>query len=480
MKNYLLCLFALVLFCAVSEGKENNVEPQQDRRRIVILYTNDEHGWMEKSDYSDGCAAMMGLWRQREGYTEDGPFLILSGGDNWTGPAISTWFKGQSMVEVMNAMDYSASAIGNHEFDFTTEILKARIKQANFEYLSANIREKGSTRIPDFVIPYIIRVVNGIKIGIIGLTTTSTPWSTFPDYVKDYDFINYDTALREIIPDVKQSGVELIVVLGHICQTERQALVATAQELDISVITGGHCHKFISEFIQDIILIEAGSFMGGYGKLEIIFDKVTKSIIEISQEITLNRGGSPDSEVEHIVSFWKAQLDASLSNVIGYASEAIERNSFAMHNMITDSWLYAYPTADVSLTNSGGIRQPIPSGDITLETMVGVLPFENSLLELELTGAQIINCMGNLLIGGMRTIDGYYLSDGTPVALDSVYHVLTTDYLYSREDYDFSLYDPTPYNTSIHYRQPVIDWIKSLSTSDSDPLNNHLDNDPRR
>ena len=53
-------------------------------RQLTILYTNDEHGWMEESDDSGGAAGLLGLWREKEGYTEDGPFLILSGGDMWT------------------------------------------------------------------------------------------------------------------------------------------------------------------------------------------------------------------------------------------------------------------------------------------------------------------------------------------------------------------------------------------------------------
>ena len=90
----------------------------QNAETFTVLYTNDEHGWMEGMQSGQGAAELLGLWRTKQGYRPDGPFLILSGGDNWTGPAISTWFDGQSMVEVMNAMGYKASVIGNHEFDF--------------------------------------------------------------------------------------------------------------------------------------------------------------------------------------------------------------------------------------------------------------------------------------------------------------------------------------------------------------------------
>ena len=151
-----------------------------------------------------------------------------------------------------------------------------------------------------------------------------------------------------------------------------------------------------------------------------------------------------------------------------------------MGNLVTDSWLYAYPNADISMTNGGGIRQNIYQGDITLESIVGVLPFLNTLYELELTGTEVIDCIGNYLIGGMTTIGGFYLSDGTPIEPDSVYAVLTTDYLYSLENSKFAKYDPNPYNTSIIYMQPTVDWIRSKNTNAQNPINNYLDSTPRR
>src|SRR5512142_3109004 len=75
---------------------------------LTILATNDEHGWLVPAErnkkMSSGAAEMMGAWEKNEGYTPDGSMLVLSGGDMWTGPAISTWFQGQPAAEAMNAM----------------------------------------------------------------------------------------------------------------------------------------------------------------------------------------------------------------------------------------------------------------------------------------------------------------------------------------------------------------------------------------
>ena len=135
---------------------------------LTILYTNDEHGWMEGKEKGRGAANMVGLWREREEYSEEGPYLVLSGGDMWTGPAISSWFDGESMAEVMNAMGYDAAAIGNHEFDKGISVLRERAAQSEFPFLSANIRDRESGEMADFAIPYVILEVADLQVGLIG------------------------------------------------------------------------------------------------------------------------------------------------------------------------------------------------------------------------------------------------------------------------------------------------------------------------
>ena len=153
-----------------------------------------------------------------------------------------------------------------------------------------------------------------------------------------------------------------------------------------------------------------------------------------------------------------------------------------MHNMVVDSWLYNYPDADIAMTNDGGIRQSIPAGNISKETIIGVLPFQNYIIELQLTGSEVIDCSGYniIIVGGMTTVGGYFLSDGTEIDAGTTYSVLTTDYLYARDDLPFNQYDPNPYYTSMNYHQPTIDWITSLNTSPSNPLDSYLDNTSRR
>jgi 5'-nucleotidase/UDP-sugar diphosphatase len=468
---------------AVSElGATESPEVQASVRQLTILYTNDEHGWMEASDESGGAAGLMGLWREKEAYTEDGPFLILSGGDMWTGPAISTWFDGESMADVMNIMGYQAAAIGNHEFDFGLDGLAERAAQSEFPFLSANIRDKVTGEVPDSIVPYVVEHVGGVTLGLIGLTTLRTPLTTKPENVAEFDFIPYDEALEEIVPDVEANGAELLVIVGHLCLDEMSRLAPLAAELGIAVIGGGHCNERVSRVVDGIALIEAGAYLASYAKVDISYDTVTDTVLSVEPSVHDNKGGPPDPDVAAVVEQWREQTDEALAYGIGFVEKEIARRSNALYNLVTDAWLAAYPNADVALTNRGGFRQSIPAGEITLATIVGVLPFDNVLVDVELTGAQLIENIEccNPVMGGMTALGGYRLSDGTPVDPQATYHVLVNDFMYAGGDgFTFMQHDADAYNTGIDWRQPVMDWVTQLKTSPDSPLDIHLDPAPR-
>jgi 2',3'-cyclic-nucleotide 2'-phosphodiesterase (5'-nucleotidase family) len=501
LKQSWLLLLALLLLSACQDpsvelletpvetaGQENQevetTEPSESQMvRITILYTNDEHGWMEGQEEGQGAAEMMDLWRKEENYSEEGPFLILSGGDSWTGPAVSTWFDGESMVEVMNAMGYDAAAIGNHEFDFGLDGLRERSAQAEFPLLSANIREKESGEIADIALPYVVQDVGGLQVGLIGLTTLSAPETTNPEAVAPFDFIPYPEALAEVVPEAKADGAELLVVVGHICGDDREWIASSSADLGITVIGGGHCHQKATVVEEDVALIESGSYLRGYVRVDISYDKTSETVTELTAQYRSNSGGSPDPEVAAIINRWRAEADETLTEVIGYLEEPLVQRSNAMINLVLNAWLAAYPAADIAMTNTGGFRQTIAAGDVTLETVIGVLPFNNVLVDVELTGAEIIRNIEccRPVAAGMSTVGKYTLSDGRELEKEATYHVLVNDFMYAGGDgFVFQEQDPDAYNTSIDWRQPVIDWIVALKTSPEDPLDNYLDPENRQ
>jgi len=488
-----LLIFLLISFANIISSCEDNPDeddgiplPVTQTDTVTILYTNDEHGWMERDDDLGGAAEMMALWQQREGLTTTSPHLILSGGDMWTGAAISTWFDGESMVEVMNAMGYKAAAMGNHEVDFGMEQLQALSEEMDFPILAANLTEDATGDHPGYVDPFTVVSVGNREIGIIGLGNFYMPELVFPQYCEGVTYGDYETALETYTPEVFAAGADVVIVIAHISGSELSTLSSTAEELGILLIGGGHTNEFIATVNNGVALMMANTALNYYGKAQIVFDDDGTASVLTPELVANNQSGS-NATIAGIVASWSVQLDDILGTVIGYLDAEIVARSHTMSNMITDSWLESALIADLSIINTGGMRAAIPAGEITLETIVSVLPFDNYIYRVTLTGAQLTQyldyCDGYIRYGGLTAIDGYKFTDGSSIDPSGTYQMLTTDYYYfasQGEAVDLTVMDPDPYDSGWNFRDPVIDWIEGLGTTVDDPLDNYLDPTPRQ
>lgn len=448
-------------------------------RELTVLYTNDEHGWMEGLTPGVGAANLYGLWQEQEGYTPDGPFLILSGGDNWTGPAVSTWTQGESMVEVMNAMHYTASAVGNHEFDFGLDVLRQRASEAKFPYLSANTRWRDSGEVPMEmgIQPYTIVEVNGLRVGIIGLTTTSTYHTTLPTMITDLEFADYEESLRRYAGEVREQGVDMLFVIAHVCMVPLHQLAARVADLNIQLMGGGHCNELEASRVGDTILLNGGRFLASYARASYRYDTANDVLEGVEYSAEQNFVGIEDVGITGIVQKWLAQTEEFTAAFVGFNPIELERSSETLRQAIIDSWLILDPTADVALTNVGGIRSPLPFGDITVGIVMGILPFDNTIIAVNLTGAelrQILQENPNLVVAGVKSgSDGQRLQKNGETLQDAtIYRVLVNSFMYAGGDSldAIATFDPEGFDTGINYRQPFIDWLSSQNSVRSRPL----------
>ena len=464
---------------------------------VTIFYTSDEHGYLEPiqrgSDTVGGAANLLATLRQR-GYDPDGDkALLLSGGDMWTGPAISTWFQGAPAVQVFNQMGYDATAVGNHDFDFGQDALLTNAGAAEFPFLTANVTQADTGDPPAFAQPYVIREVNGVQVAIVGLTTTRTPYIVMPAHVEGLAFGNYDSALRSAVPQARAEGSELVIVVAHVCPDSLRVLAPVAAELSIPLLAGGHCHWSENTEQSGVRIVEPGAHWQKFAQVDIAFDTATGEVVSTQAELvpveyTTAAGNpvTPDAGIESLVAGWKAQVDEALGEVIGYTESGIEIG-WPMYSLLVDSWLWYYPQADIAISNFGCYREAIPPGEITRAGIVATWPFENTLVEVELTGQQVMDnllCCGGTVAGftyhraGARIIAE--LDDGNPLDPEATYHVLVNNFMYYGGDgYLFSEHNPDGYDTGIHWREPVIEWIIAQQTSPERPLETFLDDTER-
>ena len=467
-------------------------------RTIAIFYTSDEEGYLEQRSDKEktygGAANVLAALRQR-GYSPDGDkALLLSGGDIWTGPAISSWFRGVSTIQVTNAMGYDAAAVGNHEFDFGQDTLRANAAAARFPFLSANTVVAQTGKAPDFARPYVIREVNGVRVAIIGLTTLETPRIVVPKNIQGLAFTDYAEALRRAVPRARAEGAELPIVIAHVCPSELSALIPVASELSIPLLAGGHCHSdSLVNFERDgVRIIGAGAHWQAFVRADITFNVGTGKVLNTRAELVpvehVPGAGpfTPDAGIEAIVGEWSKKVSEALGEVIGYSQTGIERG-WPLFNLFVDAWLWSHPEADIAISNFGGFREAIHPGEITRADIVACWPFENDLVEVELTGQQVADnllCCGGAVAGltyrqsGGRVIAS--LKDGRDLDPRATYHVLVNSFIYAGGDnYLFPKQNPGGHSTGVHDRDPVIQWILAQRTSRERPLETLVDKTPR-
>ena len=441
-----------------------------DTVNLTLLHINDLHGWLNPRDGIGGVASYMSYFRQ-EGFdpaVENSSYLLLSGGDQNTGPATATLSKGMAVIDVMNAMGFDVACIGNHEFDYGVEWINNRKAQANFPILSCNIFDVNTTNLANFAVPWVIQNHSGVNVGIVGLTTTSTSTSSHPKITSKYDFSDPETELRKHTPDIWAAGADLIVVLAHMSPDSLTSLATDTSDLGISVFLGGHGGGGAVTHVGDSIIAAAAHKAQEYVKIDLTVNRSTGEVISSQGTRFDNDDGglTPDSSIQTVVDQWDAIIDAE--EVLTYTSEDIKDvNVYSgIAALVTDAFIYNFDyDYNFGITNrGGGFRDYFREGNISIADVVSVIPFENNLIVFNMTGEDLeqLNFFSGLAISGLRQIDSnYYIQEQgvfTPFNLTKTYTGLITDYSwYVDYQNDFNAFD-----TGIHYRDAVIAYFREV------------------
>ena len=123
---------------------------------------------------------------------------------------------GRPVIVQMNRLRYDAVAVGNHEFDWGVDILRERVEESEFPYLGANFYPRGKNRPVDWVESHTMVRRRGVDVAVLGFCTVSTPTTTLPDNVIDYEFPPAPPIAQEIVEDVRDDGAEVVVLISHI------------------------------------------------------------------------------------------------------------------------------------------------------------------------------------------------------------------------------------------------------------------------
>lgn len=308
---------------------------------------------------------------------------------------IDNLFGGLPSIEVMNLMGYNAFVPGNHEFNYGQEVLGQRIRDAKFPVLAANVTYKDGSLFTGA--SALIQEIGGVKVGIIGLVAEETPIVTHPKNVEGLVF-HEPISVAKMVAQRVRPKVDVLIALSHLGYSKDIELAEAVPELDI--IVGGHSHTELKEAteVNGVIIVQAHEYANNLGFLYLNVEdgKITNYnafLIPVTAEVPEH------PQVRAIIDYWNEQLQERLGTVVGRSDvawngerEFVRTSETNLGNLVADVIREAVGS-DIAVTNGGGIRASINPGDITVADIYNVLPFDNSLVVVEMLGMDIIEAL---------------------------------------------------------------------------------------
>jgi 5'-nucleotidase len=185
--------------------------------RITLLQLNDVYQISAVDKGTRGGLARVATLRKQV-MTESPNTLFLLAGDTIAPSVASNIFKGQQMIAVWNKIGLDLAVLGNHEFDFGPEILRDRIKESRFTWLATNVIDKKTKRPFADTPPYVIREIDGVKLGFFGLLTTDT--AQFSSVGPDVTFLDPCETAKKTVAEMKTKGAQVVIAITHLAMRE--------------------------------------------------------------------------------------------------------------------------------------------------------------------------------------------------------------------------------------------------------------------
>jgi 5'-nucleotidase len=375
------------------------VEPQ-----LIIFHTNDVHGYAlpEKGNFNKlnhiGYARVKAYVNTQAARHK----MLLDAGDALSGQAFATNKHGEFIARLLDAMDYTALAVGNHEFDFGLDRLMELRDRYPLNFLAANITGHEDDRL---IFPaYIVRDFGEIKVGVFGLTTPETRFKTLPTNVADVQFGNPEeiaATARKMVKLLREKyGVDLVVALTHLGTegfNKPNAQYIAVQASGIDLIIDGHSHSVEPGLeVNGALIVSTGSYLEYLGQVAVSRNAqgriwLEPRLIPAADFETV----VPDPAIEDLSNRLIAEQARELDKVLGHTPvfldgemSEVRRTSTNLGRLVCAAMMKA-TGADAAMINSGSIRTSIEAGDITGGELLSAMPFGNYAVTVRLSGEQI-------------------------------------------------------------------------------------------
>lgn len=493
---------------------------------IQLLNVSDWHAQIDPTNVVGqgdigGAAALSSYWKADRAANPN--TLTLTAGDAYgAAPPLSSFFDEEPAVLTMNAMGFDVDTFGNHNFDRGIAHLQRMIDLAEFDYVSANLKNVDQNLTG--VKPYKIFELGGVKVAVIGVTNPEAPTLVFPGSFGTIEVTDPVTAANKARAQAQAEGAKVTIAITHMGVTGFDATGAPFGPLinfannvgGFDVILGDHTDVQYKGIVNDTLVVQNRSKGLTYARTKLTVDPQNGRIISRDAQIVtpFTQAVTPDPAIVSLLAPYRAALAQAFDTKIGVATGFFPRGGnverlgeVAIGNLVADALRETYGT-QLALTNGGGLRAPLPSSyapqdttlrrtspgyaagppyDLVIGDVFAVLPFGNSVLTRTVTGAQLYAILEHSVApipaanGRFAQISGFKftydaarpagarvvsvtLNDGTPILADStVYTLATNDFVNAGGDGYTMLVDGQGVTRNV-MANDVLEYIKQRGT----------------
>ncbi|MFD1527243.1 bifunctional metallophosphatase/5'-nucleotidase [Halolamina salina] len=389
--------------------------------------------------------------------------LVVGTGDNTAPGVVSLAASGRQVLDFADAVDTVADTFGNHDFDYGPDATREFVADSPFTWVSANARDENGERFgaDEGVVPWTVAEADGERVGFFGLTDPAT--DSINPQAAPLTFTDPYEAAERAVAELREEGVDYVVALSHLGGGDDEL----ARRVDVDAILGGHVHSVRTEHVDGTLCTRPGVNGHEFVEVELGDDGAEAARgdggVAASARVVNPSNGPVHEELTDALE--RRREAAGLTETVATVAEPLERTDETtfggesrIGNFVADAYRAA-ADADVGLQNGGGIREgPALAGEVTLADLVSVLPFEEPVVVVELTGRELLETFSEAdgaeldfgephwwhahLSGASLRWDekaGELLEarvDGEPIDPDRRYTVATAEYLL-HSDHEF-------------------------------------------
>jgi len=508
MKKLLSVLLTLTLILGLSVpvlAEETPVVTSvetSEEKVIEILSFNDFHGALAEGSKDLGYGKLVGYINAFK--AENPNTLVVSAGDNYNGTALSNLTLGEPVNEMFKSVGMVASAVGNHEFDWGKDLFADWSEQGGFPFIASNIYDEVTGQPVDFAQPYLITEVDGVKVAFIGIATPETEFKSLASSVAGLEFKDpieaSQTWIDFLLAGKAEEGTpDVILALTHLgasqanygsditAEVTGEAALLAAGVTGLDGILTGHSHTSVQGYVNGVAIVQGYKQGRSMSRLTITVNGDDVSVVpellnlyEEKDDIVADEAGLAAYNV------WEESLAPTLNEVLGQATSEVSHDRYGAQVTPLGKWacevMAEAVDAQIAFQNGGGLRTSIPAGDVTVGLLYQVMPYDNTLVTMELLGSDVLknveHGLGNTEVGngafsgvtvaydmdlefGSRVVS-ITLPDGTPLDMDAYYTVVVNNFQATDGDnYMFEEVGINQVDTYIPVRTVLMDAVKA-------------------